>query len=108
MKSITKIYSTGTEEKSIGEAIVLSLLDITVASMFGIAADILAATIDITSALSDKIPDTSMKVNYISRKGDDCMTVYKSNTIEYVVSTNMRADSKEEKKCIKRIQSKRF
>lgn len=108
MKSITKIYESGENEKSIGEAIIFSILDISVASLFGVTADILAAVIDITGAMADKVPDTNLKVNYIPKKGDDCMSICKCGKTEYVVSRNFQEDSKEEERCIKRIQSKRF
>ena len=65
MKSITKIYEAGENNKSVAEAVVLSALDIAVASSLGVFADILAAIIDITGAMADTAPDKSLKVNYI-------------------------------------------
>lgn len=106
MKSITKIYEAGENNKSVAEAVVLSALDIAVASSLGVFADILAAIIDITGAMADTAPDKSLKVNYIPKKGDDCMNKYKCRKTEYTAINSY--NNKEEEKCIKRIQSRKF
>ena len=107
MKSITKICDSTESEKSVGEAVIFSLLDITVASLFGVTADILAAVIDITGAMADRVPDTSLTISYIPKRRDEYMNICKNKTRGYIISHNFSTD-KEEEICIKRIQSKVF
>lgn len=106
MQSVTKIYKSGEEEKSIGEAILLCLFDIAVASTLGIAADVLAAAITITEAASGDAVSDKVKVNSVASKGDSVIMV---KSKQDKINTNfVSIKVREERSCTKRVSSRRF